>query len=163
MISVASLFSQMTTADFQYLTLVQCRLLKYWWGVSKFSSNTHLLRESGWVDAGEILQNYICSNTPLPSLTRDDIESPPSVTQLRGALRKKMGRWIGTAFHNLWCSDSRCYHLSDACSCKLCGNYQDLTRQHLLVCLWVSVDLDVRGKMALIERILYAIINKHKK
>ncbi len=152
-----AIIDHLTDTDLQYLTLVQCRLLKFWWGVSKFASNSQILAESGWSKAGDILIDHFRSGARLPCLTSDDAHSSNTVN-LSGNLRKVMGRWIGTAFHNLWCRSINCYHLTTSCSCKLCGTQYPLAREHLSNCRWLAdCNLPLEENLLKIERILYSM------
>jgi hypothetical protein len=154
---IPSLASNLTEGDFEFLTTVQCRLLKFWWGISKFASSSHILEASGWLAVGPLLRAHYCENAPIPAISSPGMIHSPAA-DLIGPRRKVWGRWIGTAFHSLWCSKRACFHLAHDCKCRLCGSDAGLRREHLVHCKWVladSVGFDAIELLKL-ETVLYA-------
>jgi len=136
---IPALANNLSEGDFEFLTTVQCRLLKFWWGISKFASSSYILEASGWLAAGPLLRPHFCESAALPSISSPALIQSPAA-DLMGPRRRVWGRWFGTAFHSLWCSKRGCFHLDHDCKCRLCGLGTALRREHLVHCKWVLAD-----------------------
>ena len=154
---IPALASNLREGDFEFLTTVQCRLLKFWWGISKFASSSHILEASGWLAAGPLLRAHFCENAALSPVSSSALVQSPSA-DLMGPRRKVWGRWFGTAFHSLWCSKRGCFHLGHDCKCRLCGSGTALRREHLEQCEWVLAGSESFYAIELLklEKVLYA-------
>ncbi len=100
--------------DYKFLTTVQGRLIKMWWGVSKYAPTSVLLQAAGWSPIGPL---YAVSGSSAR------VESTHShLKTLVGRNRRTLGLWTANGFHELWCNTAKCYRISDSCICKFCGD-----------------------------------------
>ena len=123
--------SQMNENDFQYLDVVQGRLIKAWFGVSKFCSTTALREAIGWKLASEVVVCHLRHGARMGSF----VEGTQSMPFGKDRVRRFMGMWLSNGLHHLWCATGQCYVARDECTCKFCG-CAGVDKCHLLTCEW---------------------------
>ncbi len=150
------LAGRMRDQDYDYISEVQGRLLKAWFGVSKYSSTSSLMGAAGWRPAGPLVKEYYMQRNPI----RVSV-SPSSVT-CTGSSRRNMGAWFANGLHNLWCVKAGCYNVNDSCVCKLC-NTRNVHKAHLMECDWARANLKISAaSIDKAVRVLYAVrIGQH--
>ena len=126
--------SQMNEDDFQYLDVVQGRLIKAWFGVSKFCSTT-ALREAigiiGWKLASEVVVCHLRHGVRMGSF----VEGTQSMPFGKNHVRRCVGMWLSNGLHHLWCETRQCNVAREECTCKFCG-FAGVDKCHLLTCEW---------------------------
>ena len=128
---------QMKECDFDYLDVVQGRLLKAWYGVSKFCSTTALREAIRWKRASEVVFCQLRHGARMSSfVVGEDTQSIPFG---KHHIRRRMGMWLSNGLHHLWCGAGQCYFVSEECACKLCG-CAGVDTFHLLICEWASCE-----------------------
>ena len=116
-------YTQMTHLIFLYE--VQGRLIKAWFGVSKYCSTSSLRAAIGWRKTSE----FHLSTSAEPKCILDPLLPIP--LHLPAHSRRNMGLWYSNGLHHLWCCTPSCYTINNACTCRLCGERQP-TKSHLL-------------------------------
>ena len=114
------------TLDF--LDEVQGRLIKAWFGVSKYCSTSSLRTAIGWRKASEF---HLSTSAEPNKCILDPLLPIP--LHLPAHSRRNMGLWYSNGLHHLWCCTPSCYTINNACICRLCGERQP-TKSHLLSC-----------------------------
>ena len=89
----------MNQYDFQYLDVVQGRLKKAWFGVSKFCSTTALREAIGWKLASEVVVRHLRYGARMGSF----MEGSQSMPFGKDHVRRCMGMWLSNGLHHLWC------------------------------------------------------------
>lgn len=98
--------------SFEYITVVQARFLKMWFGISKFSR-----RQTTW----SCQLDSCCQLRKL--WKRRHACHPIHSSKLTGEERRVIGMWLAKCndLHHLWCHNPCCFFLYDNCICKLCN------------------------------------------
>ena len=105
----------------------QGRLIKAWFGVSKYCSTSSLRVAIGWRKASE----FHLSTSTEPKCILDPLLPIP--LHLPAHSRRNMGLWYSNGLHHLWCCTPSCYTINNSCTCRLCGERQP-SKSHLLSC-----------------------------
>ena len=116
-----------TNETLDFLDEVQGRLIKAWFGVSKYCSTSSLRTAIGWRKASE----FHLSTSAEPKCILDPLLPIP--LHLPAHSRRNMGLWYSNGLHHLWCCTPSCYTINNSCICRLCGERQP-TKSHLLSC-----------------------------
>ena len=116
-----------TNETLDFLDEVHGRLIKAWFGFSKYCSTSSLRAAIGWRKASE----FHLSTSPEPKCILDPLLPIP--LHLPAHSRRNMGLWYSNGLHHLWCYTPSCYTINNACTCRLCGERQP-TKSHLLSC-----------------------------
>ena len=115
-----------TNETLDFLDEVQGRLIKAWFGVSKYGSTSSLRTAIGWRKASEFhLSTSAESRSILDPLL-------PIPLRLPAHSRHNMGLWYSNGLHHLWCCTPSCYTINNACTCRLCGEIPSLFMQNLI-------------------------------
>ena len=112
-----------TNETLDFLDEVQGRLIKAWFGVSKYCSTSSLRAAIGWRKASEF---HLSTSTELDPLL-------PIPLHLPAHSRRNMGLWYSNGLHHLWWCTLSCYTINNYCTCRLCGERQP-SKSHLLSC-----------------------------
>ena len=99
----------MNEDDFQYLDVVQGRLIKAWFGVSKFCSTTALREAIGWKLASEVVVCHLRHGVRMGSF----VEGTQSMPFGKDHVHMCMGMWLSNGLHHLWCETGPCYVARD--------------------------------------------------
>ena len=149
--------SQMKECDFYYLDVVQGRLVKAWFGVSKFCSTTALREAIRWKRASEVVFCQLRHGARMSSfVVGEDTQSIPFGNH---HIRRCMGMWLSNGLHHLWCGAGQCYFVSEECACKFCG-CAGVDKFHLLRCEWASCEQMNMDNIQQIVKVLHAC-NRH--
>ena len=97
--------SQMNEDDFQYLDVVQGRVIKAWFGVSKFCSTTALREAIGWKLASEVVVCHLRHGAHMGSF----VEGTQSMPFGKDRVRRCMGMLLSNGLHHLECDTVQCY------------------------------------------------------
>ena len=131
MYGVALYESQMKERDFEYLYVVQGRLIKAWFWVSKFCSTTALREAIRWkrvvfcqLRHGARMGSFVVGeDTQLISFGKHHV-------------RRCMGMWLSNGLHYLWCGAGQCYFVSEECTLHIIFCCCDgVDKYHLLRCI----------------------------
>ena len=114
-----------TNETLDFLDEVQGRLIKDWFGVSKYCSTSSLRAAIGW---GKTTSEFHLSTSAEPKCILDPLL--PITLHLPAHSRRNMGLWYSNGLYHLTPS---CYTINNACTCCLCGERQP-TKSHLLSC-----------------------------
>ena len=134
--------SQMNEDDFQYLDVVQGRLIKAWFGVSKFCSTTALREAIGWKLASEVVVCHLRHGVRMGSFGEDTQSMP---------FGKDNVRRLSNGLHHLWCETESCYVAREECTCKFCG-CAGVGKCHLLTCDWAcSIPFNTANIQQIVE------------
>ena len=147
--------SQMNEDDFQYLDVVQGRLIKAWFGVSKFCSTTALREAIGWKLASEVVVCHLRHGVRMGSF----VEGTQSMPFGKDHVRRFMGMWLSNGLHHLWCGTGPCYVAREECTCKFCG-CAGVGKCHLLICEWACSIPFNRANIQQIVEVIQAC-NRH--
>ena len=115
-----------TNETLHFLDEVQGRLIKAWFGVSKYCSTSSLGTAIGWRKASE----FHLSTSAEPKSILDPLLPIP--LHLLAHLRCNMGLWYSNGLHHLL-YPLMLYTINNACTCRLCVERQP-TKSHLLSC-----------------------------
>ena len=129
--------SQMKEGDFEYLDVVHGRLVKAWFGVSKFCSTSALREAIRWKRASEDVFCHLRYGVRMGSFVIGE-EDTQSILFAKQHIRRCMGMWISNGLHQLWCEAEQCYVVS---SCRFCG-CAGVEKYHLLRCVseWANCE-----------------------
>ena len=94
-----------------YIDEIQGRLLKMWFGVSKYASSTALMSAVGWTPISDSVKESLLNGTPI-GLIR--VENAPDLGN--GRTRRNLGLWHTNGLHQLWCKSHKCYRPTADCS-----------------------------------------------
>ena len=117
-----------------YIDEIQGRLLKLWFGVSKYASSTALVSAVGWTPISDSVKESLLNGTPI-GLIR--VENAPDLGN--GRTRRNLGLWHTNGLHQLWCKSHKCYRPTADCTCRLC-NDRHVDKWHLQTCAWLIND-----------------------
>lgn len=117
-----------------YIDEIQGRLLKMWFGVSKYASSTALMSAVGWTPISDSVKESLLNGTPI-GLIR--VENAPDLGN--GRTRRNLGLWHTNGLHQLWCKSHKCYRPTADCTCRLC-NDRHVDKWHLQTCAWLIND-----------------------
>ena len=100
--------------------MVEGRLIKAWFGVSKFCYTTELREAIRWKLASEVVFCHLRYGVwmALFVVGEEDIQS---ILFAKHHVRRSMGMWISSWLHHLWPDAGRCYFVSEDCAWKCCG------------------------------------------
>ena len=118
-----------TNETLDFLDEVQGRLIKAWFGVSKYCSTSSLRAAIGWRKTSELHLSTSAETKCRPIL--DPLLPIP--IHLPAHSRHNMGLWYSNGLHHLWCCTPSCYTINNTCTCRLCGERQPV-KFHLLSC-----------------------------
>ena len=101
--------------------VVQGRLIKAWFGMSKFCSTTALRKAIRWKRASEVVFFQLRHGARMGSFVIG--EDTQSIPFAKHHVRRCMGMWLSNGLHHLflWCEAGQCYFVSEECACKFCG------------------------------------------
>ena len=88
---------------------MQGRLIKAWFGVSKFCSTTALREATGWKLASEVVVCHLRHGVRMGSF----VEVTQSMPFGKDHVRRCMGMWLSNGLHHLWCETGQCYVASE--------------------------------------------------
>ena len=91
-----------TNETLDFLDEVQGRLIKAWFGVSKYCSTSSLRAVIGWRKASE----FHLSTSTEPKCILDPLLPIP--IHLPAHSRRNMGLWYSNGLHHLWCCTPSC-------------------------------------------------------
>lgn len=133
---IKPLFQAGAVPNLSYLDEVQGRLLKQWFGISKFCSTSSLLEAVGWQQISPLFHDSL--QTGLSSCNMSTADTDSSIFSIKKT-RRNLGMYISNGLHHLLCQSPKCFHPSDQCLCKLC-NESAATKFHLPICRWLDID-----------------------
>ena len=149
--------SQMKECDFDYLDVVQGRLIKAWFGVSKFCLTTALREAIRWKRASEVVFCQLRHGARMGSfVVGEDTQSIPFGNH---HIRRCMGMWLSKGLHHMWCGAGQCYFVSEECACRFWG-CDGVDKYHMLRCEWASCEHMNRDNILQIVKVLHAC-NRH--
>ena len=96
-----------------YIDEIQGRLLKMWFGVSKYASSTALMSAVGWTPISDSVKESLLNGTPI-GLIR--VENAPDLGN--GRTRRNLGLGHTNGLHQLWCKSHKCYIPTADCTCR---------------------------------------------
>jgi hypothetical protein len=138
MYSLTSLVRLGANPDLSYLDDVQGRLLKLWFGVSKFCSTTSLREAVGWPLISHLVRESFQTNSAINQICNSSDTDSSGVFSVRKT-RRNLGMYISNGLHHLLCQSHNCYRPSLLCQCKLCDTSAS-EKFHLQTCKWYIED-----------------------
>ena len=104
--------SQMREGDFEYLDVVQGRLINAWFGPSKCCPTSSLREAIRWKRASEVVFYHLRYGVRMDSFVigEKDTQSIPFAKQ---HVRCCVSMWISNGLHHLWCECEKCYVVSE--------------------------------------------------
>ncbi len=127
------LINSCNDSDFLFLDEVQGRLLKLWFGLSKYSSTSALLSAVDWQPISNSVINSLRYGTTLVPMSSSISAAMYSV----GKTRRNLGMWLNNGLHNLYCQTNKCYRPTMLCICRLCGESAS-DKLHITDCPWTT-------------------------
>ena len=128
----------MKECDFEYLDVVQGRLIKAWFGVSKLCSTTALQEVIRWKQVSQAVFCHLRYGVRIGSFVVGD-EDTQSIPFAKQHVCRCMSMWISNGLHHLWCGAEQCYFVSEECAYKFCG-YAGVVKYNLLTCEWANCE-----------------------
>ena len=137
---LSAISNQLCEENSDFLDVVQGRLVKLWFGVSKFASTSSLVNALEWEEASDLVRTSHETRTALGTflcqITHCHICRPNFPT---GITRRNIGLWLSNGLHDLFCQSRKCYTPAERCLCKLCNSPAD-HKSHIIHCRWATKD-----------------------
>ena len=115
------------------------RLVKLWFGVSKFASTSSLVNAVEWEKASDLVRTSHETHTALGPVSMSDYKLSCRPNFPTGITRRNIGLWLSNGLHDLFCQSRKCYTPAEGCVCKLCNNPAD-HKSHIIHCRWATKD-----------------------
>ena len=106
--------------NYEFLDVVQGRLVKLWFGVSKFASTSSLVYAVEWEKAFDSVRTSHETRTTLGPVSMSNYTMSCRPNFPTGITRRNIGLWLSNILHDLFCQSRQCYIPAEACVCKLC-------------------------------------------
>ena len=113
------------------------RLVKLWFGVSKFASTSSLVNAVEWEKASDLVRTSHETHTALGPVSMLDYKLSCRPNFPTGITRRNIGLWLSNGLHDLFCQSRKCYTPAEGCVCKLCNNPAD-HKSHIIHCRWAT-------------------------
>ena len=136
---LSAISNQLCEENYNFLDVVQGRLVKLWFGVSKFASTSSLVNAVEWEKASVLVRTSHERRTALGPVSMSDNTLSCRPNFLTGITRRNIGLWISNGFHDLFCQCRKCYSPAEGCVCKLCNSPAD-HKSHIIHCRWATKD-----------------------
>ena len=135
-ISIA-ISNQLCQENYGFLNVEQWRLVKLWFGVSKFVSTSSLVSAVGWEKASDLVRTSHETRTVLTPVSVST--NTMSFNFPTGITRPNIGLWLSNGLHDLFCQSRQSYIPGEGCVCKFCNSPAD-HKSHLVQCRWATKD-----------------------
>ena len=139
LIDTFSSHNQSCEENYDFLDVVQGRLVKLWFGVSKFASTSSLVNAVEWEKASNLGRTSHETHTALGPVSMSDCTLSCRPNFPTGITRRNIGLWLSDGLHDLFCQSRKCYTPAEGCVCKLCNSPAD-HKSHIIHCRWAIKD-----------------------
>ena len=119
--------------------MVQGRLVKLWFGVSKFASTSSLVNAAEWEKASNLVRTSHETHTALGPVSMSDCTLSCRPNFATGITRRNIGLWLSNGLQDLFCRSRKCYTPAEGCVCAFCNSPAD-HKSHIIHCRWATKD-----------------------
>ena len=95
--------------------MVQGRLVKLWFGVSKFASTSSLVYAVEWEKASDLVRTSHETHTALGPVSMSEYTMSCRPNFPTGITRRNIGLWLSNGLHDLFCQSRKCYTPAEGC------------------------------------------------
>ena len=136
---LSAISNQLYEENCDFLDVVQGRLVKLWFGVSKFASTSSLVNAVEWEKASDLVRTSYETHTALGPVSMSDYTLSCRPNFPTGITRRNIGLWLSNGLHDLFFQSRNCYTPAEGCVCKLCNSPAD-HKSHIIHCRWATKD-----------------------
>ena len=136
---LSAISNQLCEENYEFLDVVQGRLVKLWFGVSKFASTSSLVYAVEWEKASDLVLTSHETRTALSPVSMSNYTMSCRPNFPTGITRRNIGLWLSNGLHDLFCQSRQCYIPAEGCVCKLCNSPAD-HKSHIIHCRWATKD-----------------------
>ena len=133
---LSAISNQLCEDNYDVRDVVQGRLVKLWFGVSKFASTSSLVNAVEWEKASNLVHE---THTALGPVSMSDCTLSCRPTFATGITMRSIGLWLSNGLHDLFCQSRKCYTPAEGCVCKCCNSPAD-HKSHIIHCRWATKD-----------------------
>ena len=108
---LSAISNQLCEDNYDFLDEVQGRLVKLWFGVSKFASTSSLVNAVEWEKASDLVRTSHETHTALGPVSMSDHTLSCRPNFPTGITRRNIGLWLSNGLHDLFCQSRKCIHL----------------------------------------------------
>ena len=134
---LSAISNQLCEENYDFLDVVQGRLVKLWFGVSKFASTSSLVNAVEWEKASDLVKTSHETYTALGPVSMSDYTLSCRPNFPTGITRRNIGLWLSNGLLDLFCQSRKCYTPAEGCVCKLCNSSAD-HKSHIIPCRWAT-------------------------
>ena len=139
MYGLSAMSKQLCEDNYAFLDVVQWRLVKLWFGVSKFASTSSLLNAVECEKGSDLVRTSHETHTALGPVSMSDYTLSCRPNFPTGITRRNIGLLLSNGLHDLFCQSRKCYTPAEGCVCKLCNSPAD-HKSHIIHCRWATKD-----------------------
>ena len=136
---LSAISNQLCEDNYDFLDVVQGRLVKLWFGVSKFASTSSLVNAIEWEKASNLVRTSHATHTAIGPVSMSDCTLSCRPNFATGITRRNIGLWLSNGLHDLFCQSRKCYTPAEGCVCKFCNSPAD-RKSHIIHCRWATKD-----------------------
>ena len=136
---LSAISNQLCEDNYDFLDVVQGRLVKLWYGVSKFASTSSLVNAIEWEKASNLVRTSHATHIAIGPVSMSDCTLSFRPNFATGITRRNIGLWLSNGLHDLFCQSRKCYTPAEVCVCKFCNSPAD-HKSHIIHCRWATKD-----------------------
>ena len=137
---LSALSNQLCEEHYEFLVdVVQGRLMKLWFGISKFASTSSLVNAVKWDKASDLERTSHETRTAIGPVSMSDYTMSCRPSFLTGITRRNSGLWLSNGLHDMFCQSRKCFIPAEVCVYKLCNIPAD-HKSHIIHCRWATKD-----------------------